>query len=197
MSQFLINGVERPLPIGENENLGKLIDYCHERMTHENSLVSSIKVNGVELGVQDESSLSEIPLSNLESVEVTFTHPRELAEETLQILKTFTERTAALSRSIADDYTNGRKVTQFHKLLDGVETITETLRQVKSILRVGMLQPVDVLEADLASILKDLTDAVQKKDDVYKIQLLGIHLPTNLDEWCSIGIPALSRSRDS
>jgi hypothetical protein len=194
MNHFLVNGVERPSPVGADANFGALIGYVHDKMTSDRSLVSSIRVDGVEIGQAEENSLSGVSLSDLESVEITFAHPRELAEETLQILRGFADRLAEMSRELA---AAPFAQAEFTKLVDGIQTFTESLAQVKGILRIGILEPVNVLEADLVSILKDVLETLQTGDGAYRADLLREHLPKNLGEWAREGIPALIRSRDS
>ena len=83
------------------------------------------------------------------------------------------------------------------RLLDGVQTFTEALLQAKQILHVGILDPINILEADLTSIFRDLMQFTESGQREYVIDLLLNHLPLNLEEWRRDGIPTLIRARDS
>ena len=197
MNQFVVNGVSRPVPMAEDQSFQQLISYMRGNFTTENSLMSAVLVNGIEISEKEEYSLNEIQLSDIESVEFTFCHPRELAEETLKMLVPYNERLIELSQRIATMPEGRETDIEFRKLIDGVEVLIETVTTVKTTLHVGILQAVDILEADLLSILKDLLKSLEDGNIAYRTQLMAEHLPSNLAEWNQSGIPALIRSRDS
>ena len=195
MNHFVINGIEKPAPISPDSKFQDLVKYINQKMVNDRNLVSSLKVNGVEVTETDENALGGVRISDIESVEVNFTSPRELAEETLQILVAFTYRLSELSAEVAVAGTPDEK--QFQKLINGLQTLIEVISTVKQVLRVGLLQPVNLLQADLLSIVKDMVDARESKDGLYLRDLLTIHLPENLKNWQETGVPALIRARDS
>ncbi len=197
MTDFKINGMEREAPVALDENFEVLIQFVHENLVSETSLISSVKVNGVEISDSDEKALSSVPLSEIDSVEIDFAHPREVAEETLQTLKLFTDQLISLSQRIAGDLGSKQADQEFQNLIDGIQTFSDTIVHVRRILRIGLLGTVNVLEADLVSILKDLLQTHHSKDLTYRTALLHEHLPTNLTQWRDEGIPAMIRSRDS
>lgn len=125
---------------------------------------------------------------------------RELAEETLQALLEFTlhleqfSRQAALNQELREP---AAAQESFTRLIDGIQTFTDALLSIKQTLRIGRLDPINLLEADLASILQDLLQAQQTQQKEYSIDLMRNHLPVNIEEWRVRGLPILIRSRDS
>jgi hypothetical protein len=197
MNHFLVNGVAKPTPLGSDENFGQLLEHLRAQLTHENSLISAIKVNGMEISELDEKNLRDVPLSALDSIEVLLVHPRELAEETLQTLRLFTERLAVISRELATNPKTSSLNPNLQKLLDGIQTLIDAISTVKSILKIGALAPLNVAEQDLLSILKDIVEAQESGNHEYRLALLSEHLPRNLEDWSKNAIPAIIRSRDS
>ena len=197
MTNFRINGVERNAPVGSDQNFDALIGFVHTNMVNDTSLIASVRVNGVEISENEEKALATIPLAELESVEINFIHPRELAEETLQTLRTYTDSLADLSKRIAREYGSAEANQDYTRLIEGIQTMADTVIHVRKVLRIGILPIVNVLEVDLLSILKDLVETHGAKDPTYRIQLLEDHLPTNLTQWRDTGIPEMIRCRDS
>lgn len=162
------------------------------------TVISSIRIDGNEMDEATENAIGNLKVADIRSIEIFTAHPRELAEETLQSLLEFTGHLEGLSQNAGAMLQEGRPPKhEFARLLDGLDTFSEALLQAKQILRVGQLDPINILEADLASILKDLVHFTEKQQLDYVIDLLTIHLPKNLSEWRNQGIPALIRSRDS
>ena len=190
MSAFRINGVERNLPIEAEKPFNDLLLYVRQHIATETSLISRVLVNGIELSESDENVFRGIPLSQLQSVEVFTTHPREMAEETLQMLIEFAGHLESLSleTSISGD---------LRKLVEGITTFTDGIQGVKSLLRIGFQPHIAILEADLVEILKEALEYKESGQDAYVAELLREHLPANLREWREKGLPALIRSRDS
>ena len=197
MKDFRINGVERNAPVTPDQNFDALIGFVHTNMVNDTSLIASVRVNGVEISENEEKALATIPISELDSVEINFIHPRELAEETLQTLRTYTDSLADLSKRIAREYGSAEANQDYTRLIEGIQTMADTVIHVRKVLRIGILPIVNVLEVDMLSILKDLVETHDAKDPTYRIQLLDEHLPTNLAQWRDTGIPEMIRCRDS
>jgi hypothetical protein len=197
MNHFFINGEERPSPIDAAGDVRNLVDHLHRSYVHESSVISSIRIDGQEIREGDRSALSDMKLADVDTVEVLVMHPREMAEDTLQTLILFTERLADLSRQAAEELNTPASDASFSRLLDGMRTFIESVQTTRRVLRIGVLGPVDLLEADLLSIMKDVLKAREGNQVEYMSQLLMDHLPINLHDWCVKGLPAMIRSRDS
>jgi hypothetical protein len=197
MKHILINGVEVDVPI-ENSNLHELIQKIRNDFSNESSLISSIRINGIEIDAQDETVIGRVPVTELKSIEVFTAHPREIAEETLQSLIEFASHLEALCKSAASLLLQTPpKTDQLPKLADGITTFIDALANVKTILHVGAMNKVQVLEADLLSILKDMLDFQRKSEFHFVGSVVKDALVPNLEQWRTDGIPALIRLRDS
>ena len=190
MNQYSVNGVSRELPNGQNPSLHDLIGQIRHAHSNESSLISSILVNGVEIDAQDEQLIGNVPVSELRTLEVFTAHPKEIAEETLQSLVEFTKHLESLCDAVATDY------QKLPRLADGIMTFIDALENVKQILHIGVMPTIQVLEADLASILKDVLDFQQKNQSGFVGTVLKEALVPNLILWRTEGLPHLIRSRD-
>jgi hypothetical protein len=198
MIQFLINGVEVSIPDTTNGSVREVIQTIRTNYSTETSLISSIRINGVEIDGQDESLLGTLPVTELRSLEVFTAHPREIAEETLQSLVEFSahleQLCAETSRQLLASPPN---TTMLPRVADGITTFIDALTNVKTILHVGAMPKVQVLEADLLSILKDMFEYQRQSEFHFVGQVLQDALITNLIQWRTDGIPTLIRLRDS
>jgi len=167
--------------------------------------MSSHSIKNIEVDKSETQEPVTGQLSQSGAVEPNPLHAREIAERTLHDALEYLVYLEALSRecgnSILPVNVINRFDTEFNQLfvnlIDAISTFTEALTCVKQILRIGILQPVNILEADLLSILKDILSGKQNEEKSYLKDLLTIHLPKNLEQWRTTGIPAIIRSRDS
>ena len=197
MAHLIVNGVETRIPIAEEESLDKLIHYLRSSLITETNWISSIQADGKEIGGQAEGDFSGVKLADVTRLEVLTTHPRELAEETLQMLLEFTSHLEEMALRVAADLTRGQPANDLQKLLDGIQVFTDSLIESKRAMKVGLFPKTDLLETDLLSLLKDTVTHLEKADVQYVAQLIGIDLVDNLRAWKETGLPALIRSRDS
>jgi len=197
MNMFTVNGQTRALPAERIHSFQDLIDYLRNAYINETSIISGIRINGVEINTTEEEAMALMSIADIETVEVSTTHPKEAAEETLQSLIEFARVLANLSFQAGLELDQPEGAASFARLVDGIKTMMDAIHHCKQILRIAMLQPVAVLEADILSILRDVLEAQESGNRVYLEQLLREHLPTNLEGWQRDGIPALIRARDS
>jgi hypothetical protein len=194
MNYYLVNGVEKTLASAEKQSLRELIQNIRNTYSTDTTLISSILVNGVEIDSEDEEMIGAVQISELRSLEVFTAHPKEIAEETLQSLIEFTKHLEDLCLQVSQDPTQLKKLP---KLADGITTFIDAMTNVKQILRIGALSEVQVLEADLASILKDVLEYQQKREYGFLASVIRDALASNLALWRTEGLPNLIRSRDS
>ena len=190
MNHYLINGVTKELPTDQNPSLRDLIGQIRSNHSNDSTLISTILVNGIEIDANDEQLIGAVPISELRTLEIFTAHPKEIAEETLQSLVEFTKHLEALCETVAKDH------QKLPKLADGIMTFIDALTNVKTILHIGIMPSVQILEADLASILKDILDFQQKKQLDYVANVISDALAPNLALWRTEGLPNLIRSRD-
>ncbi len=190
MNHYTLNGIEKELSTAVQQSLKELITDIRANYNNENTLISSIRVNGIEIDAQDEQLIGNVSLSDLRTLEIFTSHPKEIAEETLQSLVEFTKQLEALCGAVAED------PSKLPKLADGIMTFIDALTNVKTILHIGIMNSVQVLEADLASILKDILEYQQKSQYEHVGIVARDALAPNLALWRAEGLPQLIRSRD-
>jgi hypothetical protein len=196
MSQLSINGVELSLPLSPDALFQDLILYLRKNLPSETVLISSLKVNGNDVSESDEQTLAQIPIAELQSVEVFTRHPKELAQEILKDTLDFTLVLVGLSEKTAENLGKPDFYPYLTRLVDGIGYFTDAITQAKKVLKVEAFQVTDVLEADLLMTLKRLLQLQQQGQQVQMPDLLRQHLQPNFAQWRSVGIPALMRSRD-
>lgn len=197
MTHLLVNGVETRIPLAEGESLDKLIGFLRTSLITETNWISSIQADGREIGGRDEREFTEVKLADIARLEVLTIHPRELAQETLQMLVEFTHHLETLALRVSADLHQGVAAPDLQKLLDGIHVFTDSLVEAKRAMRIGLFPKTDLLETELLSLLKDILEALQKAETSYVAQLIGIEMVDNVRAWRDTGLPALIRSRDS
>lgn len=204
MNHFSVNGNEVSLPSSIDQaemKFEQLMARIHKDFVTDTSLISSVSVDGKQISIDEEQNLASRPLAEIDRVEVLTAHPRELAEDTLQTLIPYVSQLKQLSETIGERLWSGEDVqAEFRTLIEGLEVVADSISSSKQILRVGKFSATEVLEKDLASLLKDLFETMQSSGEDtlhFKVEILRRHLPANLQDWATSGIPALIRSRDS
>lgn len=196
MRTFSVNGTERALPAEASCDFTSLLSYIRKTFVTDQSWISSIQVNGNEITGMDENSLAQVPLAEVDTVKVFTNHPREIVQDTLQNLLEFTPHLERYSLKTAEAFGSPEAAQDFIKLVDGISTFTESVSGARNILRLAGNQELNILEADLLSILKDMLDAYQKPDPAYLKDLLTEHFPANMRDWRERGLPLMIRARD-
>jgi hypothetical protein len=198
MIHFLINGVEVAIPDTTSGSVREVIQTIRTNYSTDTALISSIRINGVEIDAQDESLIGTIPVTELKSLEVFTAHPREIAEETLQSLVEFSTHLEQLCAETSKQLlASPPNTAMLPRVADGITTFIDALANVKTILHVGAMPKVQILEADLLSILKDMFEYQRQSEFHFVGQVLQDALITNLIQWRTDGIPTLIRLRDS
>ncbi|MBL7715657.1 MAG: hypothetical protein JNL01_09335 [Bdellovibrionales bacterium] len=204
MNHFSVNGNEVTLPESSDQSqmvFEQLMNRIQKEFVNDLSLISSISVDGKQISIDEETAMAKRPLSEIERVEVLTAHPRELAQETLQTLIPYVSQLKQLSEAIGERLWSGEDIqSEFKSLIEGLEVVADSIASAKHILRIGQNPTTEILEKDLASLLKDLFETMQTSGEetlAFKVEILRRHLPMNLEDWAASGIPALIRSRDS
>ncbi|MDR3608849.1 MAG: hypothetical protein P4M08_15905 [Oligoflexia bacterium] len=195
-----VNGNSREIPLNGESSLGDLLDYLRNAYTSETNCISSIRIDGEEISESAEKALAPLPISELRSIEVSTAHPRELAQATLQDMIEFCEPLITRAKIAGEEFrADGHPSRDLASLVDGISTFIEALQGARQILNIrsGALPSVDLLEADLTSIMKDAVSFYEEGHIDYVAELLSDYLVKNLEEWRTDGVPALMRARDS
>jgi hypothetical protein len=200
MSHFIVDGKERNWPVSGDVTVAELLGYLRDNYNSERVLVANVKINGQEISARDEETLAPIPVSTLESVEIMTAHPRELAEETLQMLLPFAEHMAKLA--LGSMSTEGDAApAAFRKLLDALGTFSAAIDSARGVLRLGATEEayaplIGDLESSMVATLRQILKAREADQTAELDALLSQDLLANLSAWHDHGIPALIRARD-
>ncbi len=197
MTLLTLNGKSISHPLAQDRPFSELLGFVRKSYNSEAVLISSVRINGEEMSATDESRLADVPLSDMGQVEVFTSHPREVAEETLQGLRIFCGQLAQASRDVAALAGTKEFAERFQKLLSGIELFSDATQGVKRILRIGSMPETALIEAEFMSVLRDGLQAHQTADWAYLHDLLAKHLPENFEQWRDQALPAWIKSRDS
>lgn len=193
-----VNGIQKDSPLDAERSLGDLLEALRTQYNSETSCISSIRIDDQEISEREEAAFALLPLSDLNKIEITTVHPRELAEETLQSLISFTDHLARLAIEAGELFKKGEHPSfELAKFFDGMQTFSDAFESSKQVIKPGHLEGLHVLQVDLLSLMQDTIDAYHENNSAYLADLLLMHLPENLSRWRDTGIPALLRSRDS
>ncbi|MGZ3708385.1 MAG: hypothetical protein ACXWPM_06130 [Bdellovibrionota bacterium] len=199
MSQILINGVPKELPVSVDRPFQELLNYLRQHyLMDEETLISSMRINGREISDEsDEKLLGELPIADIGPIEIFTSHPREIAEETLTTLVEFSRGLAGVSRAVAAHVMEEGFNWDLTKLLEGLTSFSDAMLMVRQIMRIGVMPEINVLDAELTSVLRDIVVSQERRDPLYLKDLLGEHLPKVLEDWAKDGIPFIQRARSS
>ncbi|HUP55987.1 MAG TPA: hypothetical protein VM598_00940 [Bdellovibrionota bacterium] len=201
MSTFLINGIEKDLPVSWESPLNDLIQYAQKNFNSDQSLVSSFKLNGLEISPSEEVTLGGIPLSSLKTVEIETVHPKELAEDTLQSLLPFLNQLSDMSLRTGAANTQKEFQDAYGKLIDGIATFFDAVGSARQILKIqpeeNAGQICDRLTDETTAIMKDMLNLYEASKFELMRAALSQRMPALFARWKADGVPALIRSRDS
>ncbi len=195
MNELKINGELKNLALSGEERFDLVMERVRSEYVKDNELVSSLKIDGMELTPDHEDEIAALPISNIKSVEILTLTPVEMAEDTLNTLEKFILSVVQISQEVSKEEDVERFENSFLKLIDGIQIIADTITAVKLTLRSGYNQTVAILEADLLDLLKDLVHAKETGLNDYMRDILSEHLPKNLMDWSLDGLHALMQAK--
>lgn len=193
-----INGIQKETPLDAERSLGDLLEVLRQQYNSDTSCISAIRIDDQEISEREEAAYALLPISDLQKIEITTVHPRELAEETLQSLVAFTDHLARLAIEAGRLFNQGEHPSfELAKFFDGMQTFSDAVESSKQVIKPGHIEGLHVLQVDLLSLMQDTIDAYHANDHKYLADLLEKHIPENMARWRDKGLPALMRSRDS
>ncbi len=190
MNLFSLNGEKIETGLAQNENFESLLRYIYESLTGPNRVVSSIRVNGIDLNEDEENSLAAVALQDLDSVEVILKDAKEVTEETLQSLRELLRQMVPLCVSCTT-------MTELRRILDGMEMMVESIAHVKTAMKVEKIDFLEARETELLEMLRELLATMTPDQPEARHILLSQKLPVHLLGWIEDAIPRLIRYRDS
>ena len=197
MNPVLLNGIKIPVPFSGENQFHEVINYLKGQIDPGSALITSVKIDGSEIPNTEDHALGITPLSHFGLIEVFTSHPKEVADDTLQDLIEFSKILEDLSRDSAEHMNETEFPIYFDRLMDGIGTFTDAISGVKRILKLGLFNSIQALETELLASLREILKAKEKGEKELLSQLLNENLPRNFKNWRESGLPSLVRSRDS
>lgn len=191
-----VNGVPQHIQLEQQATFRDVLDVLYQTFRSDDALISSLKVDGIELSDQDENAMGALPVNEIKSIEIVTTHPNQFIEETLQTLRIYAERLKDQCFETADAVEVQDMDRSMVNLLDGLQVMVDTLSHVKQILKLASDPKINLLETDLLSTLQDLLEARQRGEVEYVRTVIRTHLVECVQEWVDDGIPTLLKARD-
>lgn len=185
--------------------LGDLMQGMLARANREGGTVLAVKVNGEDVTGKDRTELDQLPIDEIEQLEIQTGDPKELAHATLYSIADFLEKlltelltTAELFRLGSDDRSN----QSFLRCIDGMQVFMHSMEQCRRLLglsfelmnlpdRNGNIeQTVGENRRSLFGVLDSMIEAHTNRDWILLADLLEHELIPLLEEWRLI-IPAI------
>lgn len=185
MKTVRINGVDQEIPPG-TVVFNDFLKTLNEGLNENRQVISSIRINGLEITEKDESVLRTAPIESIGNVEITIANPADLAYETLNTLEQYIDRLVASVDRASTHYSAKNLISgdaYFAKSIDGLDLFVQTIGSIKLALRIGLNPKVALTEATLVSIMNDLLEAKRQNNYVFLAELLNKDLADNLNEW--------------
>ncbi|MFZ9596284.1 MAG: hypothetical protein ACO3A2_09425 [Bdellovibrionia bacterium] len=120
----------------------------------------------------------------------------DLALEALITLSEYAQVLEKLSIRCSDLLDSPEFYPQFLKLIDGLQTFSDSVIQIQSVMNFKPSSTGQRLESDLILILNDLKGCQEAQDLQNSRAILKEHLPQNLLYWRTTGIPAMQSLRE-
>jgi len=196
MIEIVINGVRTEIEGDKEQPLGGVLKNVRTGMSNEQTLISSLRVNGQELTDVTEELLASQPVSVVGPIEVETASKNQIAHETIDALLTFLPELMVLAQRTAVSPNKGERVQIFNRLLNGIETFYEAVSAVKLTYRIPENENLALLEGSLISIMDRLLVACEERNDQRLNAILEGDLADNFRLWMSTGIPSVLNTID-
>lgn len=159
--KILMDNVEKIVKVSEYESFQYLLWDIEKSVETKGRIITSLKVDGLNL-----DSLSDFSLEEISVVEVMSQSPLMLLKETIVELNDYIDKFFYGIEDIVYNFRNGDKVKGIDNLVEGIyglEWIFQILKNSERLLYLRDLRLLDIYEkAD--SVMIELTEAIDNKD---------------------------------
>lgn len=159
--KILMDNVEKIVKVSEYESFQYLLWDIEKSIETKGRIITSLKVDGLNL-----DSLTDFSLEEISIVEVMSQSPLMLLKETIVELDTYIDKFFCGIEDIVYSFRNGDKVKGIDNLVEGIyglEWIFQILKNSEKLLYLRDLRLLDIYEkAD--SVMIELTEAINNKD---------------------------------
>ena len=159
--KILMDNVEKIVKVSEHESFQYLLWDIEKSVETKGRIITSLKVDGLNL-----DSLSDFSLEEISVVEVMSQSPLMLLKETIVELNDYIDKFFYGIEDIVYSFRNGDKVKGIDNLVEGIyglEWIFQILKNSERLLYLRDLRLLDIYEkAD--TVMIELTEAIDNKD---------------------------------
>lgn len=195
MPKITINEIDRNYDASSVNNLDELYKNLLIEFKTPESFVTKIRLNGKELTENELQNNGDLPIKNIESLELIILTIPEIAlnninnaMEYLNRLIPGVEKVSELFRTKSEDEAS----KYFLQCIEGLTWFREVVDNVKLALKEELSKldfgskSIEYYEEKLLSLTKELSDSQSKKDWVMLADILEYELSPYLEEWKSI-----------
>ncbi len=181
--RLIVNGEERSFNPESYENFGQLLSEIEKE--NEGKVLSRLVINGKEIPLSQIDRLRDARIDEgVESIEMEFEPLRKFLVKTLEEVVKYVENVIKLLPKVSEDM-----VVDSSKGYRSVKDLTEGLSAVESLrentMKISGITPGDVgisdREGEVAQILKDFVDNLERRDIIELSDLIERELPKVLE----------------
>jgi hypothetical protein len=186
---------------------GELMDRLKEKAAEAGDTVLSVKLNGEDITGKDQSDLIELPVTDIEELEVQTGDPKQLARSTLYSIADFLEQLLKELQNTAELFRmnhSQRSNDSFLRCIDGLQVFMHTMESCRRLLGISyelifvpsngeQERSVAECRRELFGTLDAMIEAQSDQDWVLMADMLEYELIPNLEEWRRI-IPEILQS---
>lgn len=159
--KILMDNVEKIVKVSEYESFQYLLWDIEKSVETKGRIITSLKVDGLNL-----DSLSDFSLEEISVVEVMSQSPLMLLKETIVELNDYIDKFFYGIEDIVYSFRNGDKVKGIDNLVEGIyglEWIFQILKNSERLLYLRDLRLLDIYE-NADTVMIELTEAIDNKD---------------------------------
>ncbi|MFH1861456.1 MAG: hypothetical protein ABH878_01480 [bacterium] len=196
--QICLNNQIKEFPTRGLKSFGDLIDKLADEAKEEGGVILAVKLNGEDYTGKDRSHLQNIPLGEIEEVEIQMGDPKHLVRSTLYSVAEFLEQLLREIQTTAELFRLGNGERANQSLLRCIDGLQVFMHSVESCRRLSGLsfellfapcsepneqQTVAENRRKIFTLLDDLIEAQSNQDWVLQADMLEYELVPILEDW--------------
>jgi hypothetical protein len=172
-----LNRDEMELNVEGFNILGDILQDIREKRFAETEFISSISINGEEVGAEKLAGLENRPLSGITSIEIKTDNPRDISLRVLSNMSEFLEHLITLINQSADKFRlddESEANKHFIGCVEGLQTFVSVLDKIKNLNKL-----------DFSAITYESTPVSEKQERLLKV-FNSLHNTQKIKDWISI-----------
>jgi hypothetical protein len=189
--QVRIDGKLKELPINGGAHFDQIMDAVKEAVPNKSNSILKVSLNGEDITGKNWEGFSDLPVHEINSLEIETGDVKKIAIETIGALSEFISRLSEQLKNAADFFRigdEGKAMSLYGNALDGVQLVNHTLALIERNLGVdsdnkdanGKMSVASF--ASLEPIIMDMLSAQQQSDLVLLADLIEYELIPHFEE---------------